>query len=121
MSECLLFLALRTAEPLGPPLRRRKPHPVATAAAHFYGEATRTDAMRRLLPALHGHGNADAWQFALNGSVERNVVANNLPIPPPLADRLPKRKDRSVPLVLDAGNACFQTWKHAGHGLMRCP
>jgi hypothetical protein len=32
-----------------------------------------------------------------------------------------QRNDLSVPLVLDASNGCFQAWKRAGHGLMRCP
>jgi predicted amidohydrolase len=32
-----------------------------------------------------------------------------------------QRNDLSVPLVLDASNGCFQAWKRAGQGLMRCP
>jgi hypothetical protein len=32
-----------------------------------------------------------------------------------------QRNDLYTPLVLDAGNRCFQAWRRAGHGLTRCP
>jgi hypothetical protein len=32
-----------------------------------------------------------------------------------------QRNDLFRPLVLDSGNACFQRWKRAGHGLVGCP
>ncbi|WP_323356363.1 carbon-nitrogen hydrolase family protein [Cyanobium gracile] len=32
-----------------------------------------------------------------------------------------QRNDLYRPLVLDAQNRCFQTWKQAGHGIVSCP
>ncbi|MBD2719676.1 hypothetical protein [Synechococcus sp. FACHB-909] len=32
-----------------------------------------------------------------------------------------QRNDLYRPLVLDAQNSCFQTWKQAGHGIVSCP
>ncbi|MCP9832796.1 MULTISPECIES: nitrilase-related carbon-nitrogen hydrolase [unclassified Cyanobium] len=32
-----------------------------------------------------------------------------------------QRNDLYRPLVLDPQNSCFQTWKQAGHGIVRCP
>jgi hypothetical protein len=31
-----------------------------------------------------------------------------------------QRNDLFRPLVLDPGNACFQSWKRAGHGPVTC-
>lgn len=43
--------------------------------------------------------------------------------PPPMAQQLidGQRNDLFKPLVLDAGNNCFQGWRRAGHGLVSGP
>jgi hypothetical protein len=72
------------------------------------------------LRELNWHAFAAEWAFVIEGRTRITLPAPGTWInQQQLIDG--QRNDLFKPLVLDPTNACFQSWKRAGHGPVNCP